>query len=306
MKEIILSLLLLTFIGCKDNREKGAGQTEKSIKMTEAKEKEADFYKENAFFNQDKGDYHYKNVQYFFDDIGMSPIYLGGLLVKETREVKGSNQSEGQITTITLDIMTDEKKRIGDKTFKKDCDEAKLYSHFIETANFSPGGGWDNIQLYKYDNYSSPFLTSDEQYWFFNMNSDNQHISKNCYFVTFEKFPKGYACILRLSDMNGVLQEVRIKNSNEANHEIEFMYPQISFTSDNPYQYTYHADQSSHCNTISISPKDHSNLRKHLTKSAFKLVFYDNQEKADSLSIPIDNGQLFGKTDKTFDIEIYK
>jgi hypothetical protein len=302
MKEIILTALLLLFIGCKDNSENGSGQTDKS---TKAKENETDFYKDNAFFNQDKGEYHYKNVQYFFDDIGISPIYIGGLLVKETKEVKGSNQSEGQMTTISLDIMTDEKKLIGGKTFKRDCDEAKLYSHFIETVTFSPGGGWDNIQLFKYNDFTNPFLTSDEQYWFFNMNSDNQHISKNCYFVTVEKFPKGYACILRLSDMNGVLQEVRIKNSNVANHEIEFMYPQIAFTSDNPYQYPYHADQSNHCNTISISP-DYSDLRKHLTKSAFKLVFYDNKENADSLSIPIDNGQLFGKTDKTFDVEIFR
>lgn len=303
MKQIILSLLLLTFFSCQDNQKKETEQTGNPIKTTVAA---TAFYKDSAFFNQDNGNYHYRNVQYIFDDIGMSPIYLGGLLVKETKEVKGSNQSEGQITTISLDIMTDEKKLIGDNTFKKNCDEAKLYSHFIETITLSPGGGWDNIELYKYNNFENPFLTSDEEYWFFNMNSDNQHISKNCYFVTLEKFPKGYACIFRLSDMNGVLQEVRIKNSNETNHEIEFMFPQITFTSDNPYQYPYHADQSSHCNTISISPKDHSNLRKHLTKSAFKLVFYDNQEKADSLSIPIDNGKLFGKADKTFDVQIFK
>lgn len=306
MKAIILSLLILTFIGCKDKHEKESVHTDNSIKKAELKENETAFYNDNAFYNEDKGEYHYKNVQYFFDDLGLSPIYLGGLLVKETTEVKGSTQSEGRITTISLDIMTDEKKLIGNKTFKQDCDEAKLYSHFIETVNISPGGGWDNIQLYKYDNFTSPFLKSDEQYWFFDMNSNNQHISKNCYFVTIEKFPKGYACIFRLSDMNGMLQEVRIKNSNEANHEIEFMHPQITFISDNPYQYTYQADQSSHCNTISISPKDYSNLRKHLTKSAFKLVFYDNQEKADSLLIPIDNGQLFGKNAKTFDVEIYK
>lgn len=303
MKQIILSLFLLTFFSCKDNQKKESEQTENPIKTTE---NTTAFFKDSAFFNQDSGNYHYRNVRYFFDDLGMSPIDLGGLLVKEVKEVKGSNQSEGQITTISLDIMTDEKKLIGGKTFVKDCDAAMLYSHFIETITFSPGGGWDNIELYKYDYFENPFLTSDEEYWFFNMNSNNQHISENCYFVTLEKFPKGYTCILRLSDMNGVLQEVRVKNANENSHEIEFYYPQITFISDNPFQYPYHADQSDHCNTISISPKDYSNLRKHLTKSEFKLVFYDNKDKADSLSIPIDNGQLFGKTEKIFDVEIFK
>ncbi len=304
MKEIILSLLLFVFFSCKNKNEKKIEQNDKSTKTTVIKKNKSNFYKDNVFFNQDNGSYHYKNVKYYFEDIGLSPIYLGELLVKESKEVKGSNQSEEQITTISLDIMTDEKKLINNKTFTKECDEVKLYSHFIETITYSAGGGWDNIRLYKYDDYSTPFLSSDNQYWFFNMNSNNQHIFKNCYFVTLEKFPEKYVCILKLSDMNGMLQEVRIKNSNKINHKIDFVYPQITFISDNPYQYTYHANQSNYCNVISISPKD-SNLRTYLTKSMFKLFFYDNQKNADSILIPIDSGLLFGKTDKTFDIEIY-
>lgn len=306
MNKILYGLLLITSISCKDNHSKGVEQTLKSTNAGDTIGNESNFYNDNVFFKEDSISYHYKNVKYFSTSLNMSPVYLGGLLVKETREEQGSYDAEGGTTTISLDMMTNEKKLLGGTTFKKECDEARLYSHFIETVTFEPSGGWDNIDLYRYDNFSEPFLKSDEQYWFFSMNSDNQHISKNCFFVTLEKFPDGYACILRLSDMNGLLQEVKIKNSNETTHDIDFMYPQITFKSNNPFQYRCNAAQSKNCNLVSISPKDYSNLRNHLTSSSFKLVFYDKKDVSDSLLIPIENGLLFGKNDKTFDVEIYK
>lgn len=312
MKQLqIIILLSITLIGCNNKKRNSTidkVEQKKIEPLENVSDNEMSKLKDNTFFEQDKnGSYHYKNVKYFFDDIGLSPYSLGRLLVKETEEVKGSNESEGTSPLITIYIIDDGKNSLlNGKTFKDTSDEVNLYSHFIESITYSTADDWNNIRLFKYDDFSKAFLKSDEQYWYFNMNSDNQHISKNCYFITFEKFPNGKVCILRFSDMNGVLQEVNIKNAKENSTEIDFMYPEITFISENPFQYKYSAKQSKLCNTISISPKDYSDLRKHITKSKFKLVFYDTKENKDSLYIPIENGLLYNKPDKQFNIEIFK
>ena len=266
---------------------------------------------ENTFFKSDDSSYHYKNVRhYFIDDLGgISPYYLGRLLVKETEEIFEIKDSEQKYKTIMLDILPDfENGTMDRKFFKYSCDKIDLYSYFIECSTPEPAGGWTKIDLFKYDDFSKPFLKTDDQYWFFNMNRDNQHISKNCFIITLEKFPDDKVCILKLSDMNGLLQQVNINCSKEKIDNIEFYYPLITLKSDNPNEDLNHPTKSEYCKTFLISPKDYNDLRKSITKYKFELVFYNNENKVkkETIIIPIENGLFYNKTDKLINIEIFK
>jgi hypothetical protein len=311
MKLINLTLLfpvVFCLTGCNSHKSGNDHQkdiTKDSSKVVQAFNADSVFLREEACFKDKEGAYEFKNVRFYFGDIGLSPYNLGDLLVKEIREFKANNSSEWHENRVSLDIY--HRNEHGNKiSFSRNCDEARLYSYFIECVTNGESGDWDKIELFKYDDLAKPFLTSDEQYWFFNMTADNQHIAKNAYFVTLEKFPRDLVCILKLSDMNSALQQVKVKSIKLKNDDLEFMCPDISFSSQNPFQYPYHASQSASCNTISIDPKDHNELRKQITASSFKLVFYDARQHADSIIIPIENGLFFSKPDSVFNVEIFK
>jgi hypothetical protein len=295
--------ILLICISCNNAQHANSNSGRGSFKTTVDGHENLDI-NENSFFKTNDGKYHYKNVRFYNGNLIFSPYVPDNILVKEIKEVKGDSRSEGQETTITLDLYPDndiEKHR----TFKRNCDEVRLYPYFIECITNEPGGGWDRIELFKYDDFAKPFLKSDEQYWLFNMTSDNQHIAKNVFFITIDKFLDSLVCRLRLSDMNGTLQVINVKVSDKM-HEIDFIYPQIKFSSENPFEYPYHANQSEDCSTISISPRDHNDLRKHITRSSFKLVFYDKNEQADSFIVPVENGMFYDKPDTAFNVVVFK
>jgi len=221
----------------------------------------------------------------------------------------------GETSTITLDILLDMYKGFKQiKHFTSSCDKVTLYPHYIECITYyriyKDTDVWGRIALYKYDDFSGPFLSSDEHYWYFNMNPRSDRMSKNCFFVTLKNFPNDSMFELILSDMNGMLQEVKIKAKFKKDSKTDYAIsiPDIKFISENPYQYSYEAGaHSEKCNIVFIDPKDdYSDLRKHITKSKFKLVFFDNHKNKDSLIVPIEDGLFYGVSDKKIDVAIFQ
>ncbi|HXP49448.1 MAG TPA: hypothetical protein VN922_05825, partial [Bacteroidia bacterium] len=271
-------------------------------------------FKDTTSFNISPNVFHYTNVRYYHIYPGCCPYYIDAI-VKEKQDIEESRVAVGETSTITLDILLDMYKGFKQiKHFTSSCDKVTLYPHYIECITYyriyKDTDVWDHIALYKYDDFSKPFLSSDEQYWYFNMNPRSDHMSKNCLFITRKNSPSSNMFELILSDMNGMLQEVKIKAKVKKDSKTDFTIspPDIKFISENPYQYSYEAGaHSEKCNTIYVDPKDdYSDLRKHITKSKFKLVFNDAQNKKDSLIIPIEDGLFYGESDKQFDVSIFQ
>jgi len=267
---------------------------------------DTEIFQDKSYFKVTKEAYIYNNITYYFDDLSYSPYFDKGLLVKKVKTITSYRTADLTQVLTRLEIISDlDKSLIPDIVIEKPSDDITLYSHHYECSYAPQGmGDWSRIELFNYKNDSKPFATSDEFYWLFNMSSSSKFTAKTNFYLTITKDFDNKFLFLNLCDNGGVIQSVKVLN--KSNNEIGFWYPTMNLVSENPYQYKYTADQSKLCETISISTKDTTDVRRHITKTSISLRYVTTDSKSDSVLVTIDDGYFFGKKDKLQEIEIFK